>query len=96
VAAPSFDHSSFSRNRARLLEHDVERAFFSRVAAQARNLQLLSDEPFTVDGTLVETWASLNSFQRKGQGPQLPPDDPGNPTVTSAASAAPMRRINRP
>ena len=65
VAEPSFDHSTFSRNRARLLEHDVAREFFTRVVAQARSLQLLSDEHFTVDGTLVEAWASLKSFKRK-------------------------------
>ena len=67
VAAPGFDHSTFSRNRARLLEHDVACEFFTRVAAQARSLQLLSDEHFTVDGTLVEAWASLKSFKRKDQ-----------------------------
>jgi transposase len=81
VAEPSFDHSSFSRNRARLLEHDVAHEFFTRVVAQARNLQLLSDEHFTVDGTLVEAWASLKSFKRKDREPSQPPDDPGNPTV---------------
>jgi transposase len=59
AAEPSFDHSSFSRNRARLLEHDVAREFFTRVVAQARSLQLLSDEHFTVDGTQVEGWASV-------------------------------------
>src|SRR6266852_8044170 len=81
VAEPSFDHSTFSRNRARLLEHDVAREFFTRVVAQAGSLQLLSDEHFTVDGTLVEAWASLKSFKPKGQPPSAPPDDPGNPTV---------------
>src|SRR5438445_5235071 len=81
VAEPSFDHSTFSRNRARLLEHDVAREFFTRVVAQARSLQLLSDEHFTVDGTLVEAWASLKSFKRKDREPSQPPDDPGNPTV---------------
>jgi transposase len=81
VAEPSFDHSTFSRNRTRLLEHDVAREFFTHVVARARSLQLLSDEHFTVDGTLVEAWASLKSFKRKDQGPQPPPDDPGNPTV---------------
>src|ERR1700726_2744651 len=81
VAEPSFDHSTFSRNRARLLEHDVAREFFTRVVAQARSLQLLSDEHFTVDGTLVEAWASLKSFKPRHQGPTQPPDDPGNPTV---------------
>jgi transposase len=54
VAESSFDHSTFSRNRVRLSAHDVAREFFTRVVAQARSLQLLSDEHFTVDGTLVE------------------------------------------
>ena len=77
----SFDHSTFSRNRARLLEHEIAGAFFRAVVAQARGLNLLSDEHFTVDGTLVEAWASLKSFKRKDAGPSDPPDDPGNPTV---------------
>ena len=69
---PSCDHSSFSRNRARLLEHDVARAFFTRVVAQARTMQLLSDEHFTVDGTLIEAWASPKSFKRKDGEPTHP------------------------
>jgi transposase len=77
LAEASFDHSSFSRNRARLLQHDVAREFFTRVVAQARSLHLLSDE----HGTLVEAWASLKSFKRKDQGPSQLPDDPGNPTM---------------
>ena len=77
----AFDHSTFSRNRARLLEHAVADEFFRAVVAQARGLNLLSDEHFTVDGTLVEAWASLKSFKRKDAGPSEPPDDPGNPTV---------------
>jgi len=44
-------------------------------------MQLLSDEHFTVDGTLVEAWASLKSFKRKNRESNQPPDDPGNPTV---------------
>jgi transposase len=53
----SFDHSTFSRNRARLLEHGATNEFFrGRTGAGA---WLLSDEHFTVDGTLVEAWASL-------------------------------------
>jgi hypothetical protein len=59
----------------------VAREFFTRVVAQARSLQLLSDEHFTVDGTLVEAWASLKSFKRKDREPTQPPDDRGNPTV---------------
>src|SRR6202051_4774568 len=77
----SFDHSTFSRNRQRLLAHEVAGEFFRAVVEQARGLKLLSDEHFTVDGTLVEAWASLKSFKRKEAGPSEPPDDPGNPTV---------------
>jgi IS5 family transposase len=77
----SFDHSTFSRNRARLLEHAVAGEFLRAVVEQARGLNLLSDEHFTVDGTLVEAWASLKSFRRKDAGPSEPPDDPGNPSV---------------
>src|SRR5438270_10319894 len=49
----SFDHSTFSRNRARLLEHEVAGEFFRAVVEQARGLRLLSDEHFTVDGTVI-------------------------------------------
>src|SRR5687767_4520361 len=61
----SFDHSSFSRNRERLIEHDVAKAFFAEIVAQAKKARLMSDEHFTVDGTLIEAWASLKSFKRK-------------------------------
>ena len=77
----SFDHSSFSANRKRLLEHAVAEEFFRGVVRQARALHLLSNEHFTVDGTLIEAWASLKSFQRKDRRPGKGPDDPGNPTV---------------
>jgi len=65
---PVWDHSVFSKNRDRLLESDVSAAFFDSVCGQARQEGLLSDEHFTVDGTLVEAWASLKSFQPKGSG----------------------------
>jgi transposase len=71
--------TTFSKNRDRLLEGDVARAFFEDVVAQARGRQLLSDEHFTVDGTLLEAWAGQKSFTRKDQASQ-PPEDPGNPT----------------
>jgi transposase len=79
----SFDHSAFTKNRDRLIEHDVARQFFGRVVAQARAAGLISDEHFTVDGTLIEAWASLKSFRKKGEKPEdrPPPDDPGNPSV---------------
>ncbi len=56
--------------------------FFTAVVDQARARGLLSDEHFTVDGTLIEAWAGHKSFKRKaGDGQQTPPDDPGNPSV---------------
>jgi IS5 family transposase len=79
----AFDHSTFSRNRLRLLKHDVAGEFFHTVVAEARELKLTSDEHFTVDGTLIEAWASLKSLRPKTEQPndRTPPDDPGNPTV---------------
>jgi hypothetical protein len=78
---PIWDATVFTKNRQRLLEGDIARAFFDRIVAQARQQGLLSDEHFTVDGTLIEAWASLKSFKPKGTPPTAPPDDPGNPTV---------------
>src|SRR5213595_171903 len=77
---PIWNPTVFTKNRERLLAGEIARAFFDRVVAQARERGLLSDEHFTVDGTLVEAWASLKSFKRKDETP-APPDDPGNPTV---------------
>jgi transposase len=73
----------FTKNRDRLLEGEIAEAFFARVLAQARKHHLLSDEHFTVDGTLIEAWASHKSFRRKEEPPAdaAPPDDAGNPTV---------------
>jgi len=78
---PSFDHSTFSQNRERLLAHDVAGQFFAGVVDEARAAGLMSDEHFTVDGTLIEAWASLKSFRRNDEEGEQPPDDPGNPTV---------------
>lgn len=78
---PVWAPTVFTKNRDRLLEGEVAEAFFERVLAEARKRNLLSDEHFTVDGTLIEAWASLKSFQKK-EGPQSDrDDDPGNPTV---------------
>jgi len=71
----------FSKNRDRLLEGDIARKFFEQVLAQAEEAGLTSDEHFSVDGTLIEAWASQKSFQRNDQPAPPPPDDPGNPTV---------------
>ncbi len=80
---PVWDVTVFTKNRDRLLEGEVAAAFFTAVLGQARCHHLLSDEHFTVDGTLIEAWAGHKSFQRKdGQEPKLPPDDDrGNPSV---------------
>jgi transposase len=96
AAEPSFDHSSFSRNRARLLEHGVAREFFIRVVAQARSLQLLSDEHFTADGTLVEAWASLKSSSARTGNRASRPTTPATRQLTSTASAEATRLISRP
>ena len=68
----SFDASTFSKNRQRLAKEDVALKFFDAVVREARRLELLSDEHFSVDGTLIEAWASMKSYQRKdggGSGP---------------------------
>ena len=71
----------FTKNRDRLLDGEVADLFFKQVLAVAREHNLLSDEHFTVDGTLIEAWAGQKSFKKKGNGSPEPPDDPGNPTV---------------
>lgn len=71
MVEPSFDHSTFTRNRERLLRAHVSRQFFDEVVVQADRLHLLSDEHFTVDGTLIEAAASLKSFRPKDE----PPDE---------------------
>ena len=66
VEDPAFDQSSFAKNRERLLEHEVSRQFFEAVLQLARQQHLLSSQHFTVDGTLLESWASLKSFKPRG------------------------------
>ena len=78
---PVWDATVFTKNRDRLLQADVAKEFLAVVVAQAGAKGLTSDEHFTVDGTLLEAWASQKSYQaREGKQPP-PPDDPGNPTV---------------
>ena len=76
-----WDVTVFTKNRDRLLDGDVAREFLCEVVKQAREKNLASDEHFTIDGTLIEAWASLKSFQRKDRKAPPPPDDPGNPTI---------------
>ena len=79
VDEPGFVPSTFSKNRERLLEHEVAPRFFAEVLRQARAEQLLSAEHFTVDGTLIESLASLKSVRRKdtGRGGPIDPDNQG-------------------
>lgn len=63
-----WDHSTFTHNRNRLLTERLTRDFFGRVVAAAQGFGLMSDEHFSVDGTLIEAWASQKSFKRKSAG----------------------------
>lgn len=76
-----WDHSTFSKNRERLLDAEIVQKFFENIREQAREKGLLSDEHFTVDGTLIEAWASQKSFQPKGKDPQEPGAQGRNPEV---------------
>ncbi len=77
-----FDATSFTKNRDRLLAHDVAGRFLQAVVQEAQAAGLLSDEHFTVDGTLVEAWASLKSFRPVTDPDQgVDGDDPGNVAV---------------
>jgi transposase len=104
IADQVFDHSSFSKNRDRLLAHDVATRFFIAVRAEARRRHLLSSEHFTVDGTLLDAWASMKSVQpRDGSG--RPPPGGKNPSVdyqgqrrtneTHASTTDPEARLAR-
>jgi IS5 family transposase len=78
---PVWDATVYSKNRERLLNSDVAEEFFQQVRAQAEQLDLLSDEHFTVDGTLIEAWASQKSFKPKTGGDAEPPAEGSNPEV---------------
>ena len=78
---PVWDATTFTKNRDRLLDGDIATAFFGEVLAAIDADGLLSDEHFTVDGTLLEAWASHKSFKPRGTRGK-PPDDPKNPTVS--------------
>jgi len=75
IADGAFTPSTFSKNRERLLAHDAVRKFFVAVRDEAKRRRLLSSDHFTVDGTLLEAWASLKSFTPKAQ-PERTDEDP--------------------
>jgi transposase len=85
ASEPVWHPTVFTKDRDRLLEGAVADQFFSVIVSQARHKRLLSDEHFTVDGTLVEAWAGQKSFQRKNSGNDPlnspPPDRGSNPTI---------------
>lgn len=82
LSEPVFDNSTFSKNQQRLMQHEVAALFFEQVVRLAREQGWVSDEHFSVDGTLIESWASMKSFVPRDQlrrgGDE---DDPGNADV---------------
>jgi len=78
LSEESFDHSSFTTNRARLLEHEVAQKFFQEIVVIARKSHLFSEEHFSVDGTLIEAWASMKSFRPKDEPPSGDGPNPSN------------------
>lgn len=79
--APVWDHSTFSKNRDRLLAADVAAAFFAEIRQHAEDADLLSNEHFSVDGTLLAAWASLKSLRPKDSNETPPTDGTRNPTI---------------
>ena len=101
----SLDPTVFTKNRRRLLEHRIGQSLFDQVVVEADRHKLLSDEHFSVDGTLIEAAASIKSFRRRDEEQQPPDDDPGNPSVdfrgerrsneTHQSSTDPQARLMR-
>ncbi len=73
IGDAAFDPTTFSKNRDRLLEHEVAQRFFEAVRGEAERRRLLSDEHFTLDGTLLEAWASVKSVRPKEDDDRTPP-----------------------
>jgi transposase len=83
IDAPAFDATTFSKNRQRLLDHEIADRFFAAVVRQAKLRRYVSSDHFSVDGTLLEAWASHKSFQPKRQ-------------ALGAVGAGPQRRGELP
>jgi len=90
-----WDATVFTKNRDRLLEAEVAKDFLALVVEQVRGQGWASDEHFTVDGTLLEAWASAKSFQPKNKKGSFPPEDPGNPTVNYRGEKRSNQRTSR-
>ncbi|MGA2190425.1 MAG: IS5 family transposase [Steroidobacteraceae bacterium] len=80
IDEPIWDHSSFTKNRDRLIEAKVARKLLRRIVRKARVAHLLSNEHFSVDGTLIESWAAVKSMRRR-DGKDEPPGPGRDPTV---------------
>ena len=94
----AWDHSTFSKNRERLLEGDIAAKLLSAVLSQPRVKRLLSTDHFSVDGTLIEAWASMKSFRPK-DGSGEPPAQAAGATarrISTARSAPTRRTLRRP
>jgi transposase len=81
ISGPVWNHATFSKNRDRLMESEISTKFFQQIKDQAEQSGLLSDEHFSVDGTLIEAWASMKSFKPKDQSDSPPPPGGRNPEV---------------
>jgi transposase len=81
-----WNHSVFSKNRDRLLEHEVVESFFTEVMDLVDKQGLLSREHFPVDGTLIQAWASHKSFRRKDGSDDLPPGGGATPRRRTACA----------
>ena len=96
IDEPVWDVTVFTKNRERLLVGEVAQGFFNAVLEQASAQGLLSNEHFTVDGTLIEAWAGHKSFKRKGDDSKPRPTIPATRAWTFMVSDAPTRLTNRP
>ena len=90
-----WDATTFTKNRDRLLEGAVAEEFLAQVVERAREAGLVSDEHFTVDGTLLEAWASLKSFQPKEEKPARRQTIPATRRWIFTARSGRTRRMNR-
>ena len=96
----AWDHSTFSKNRERLLEGDIAAKLLNAVMAQPRVKRLLSWDHFSVDGTLIEAGASMKSFGPKDGSGELPTAgggaEPGEAEFPWPGSAPMRRTLRRP
>jgi transposase len=92
----AWDHSVFSKNRDRLVEGDIAAKFLAAVLAQSRVKKLLSTEHFSLDGTLIEAWASMKSFKPKDGSNEPPAAAVATPRRTSMERSGRTRRVLRP